>query len=407
MEPALAFFGLSETSTVSELRAAYYSMALLCHPDRGGSREQMAFVCTQYEAATRLLTHQDDGQARMHKLEEALQQQQQMTSDNKCSVAVTVDDVTGGYDERGDGSATTVRQVPTFLEIFEETHEEFNLRFNRSFEQQQQQREGETDPYATQGYGDYLATSENHHCSGGGGERKPTGDTSVPDLPPRTIIPFHGVQEWITPEQEALGCPLPQEEEDAASSTSPCIHDFTLCTPRLRMNDYRNAMTTDTTLQDAAAAKTTGDAAWWLSHHMPRRFNVHRVDGTDTTPSLFVRIPEEAADTEDTVNTVVASQRSWMTQFCLHKRDHQDGGDTQVATSAIPPRVTIGKVTRAESGSEVKDADAECASITNTMSSCVESKWDLIIKQQPEYEWLDCMIQEVVGSLLPPPPSPI
>lgn len=42
-------FGLTSKASASEVRKAYYNMALLCHPDRGGSAEDMTIINAAYE----------------------------------------------------------------------------------------------------------------------------------------------------------------------------------------------------------------------------------------------------------------------------------------------------------------------------------------------------------------------
>ena len=42
-------FGLTSKASADEVRKAYYNMALLCHPDRGGSVEDMTVINAAYE----------------------------------------------------------------------------------------------------------------------------------------------------------------------------------------------------------------------------------------------------------------------------------------------------------------------------------------------------------------------
>jgi DnaJ domain len=42
-------FGLTSAASMDEVRKAYYNMALFCHPDRGGSAEEMAVVTAAYK----------------------------------------------------------------------------------------------------------------------------------------------------------------------------------------------------------------------------------------------------------------------------------------------------------------------------------------------------------------------
>jgi len=43
------FMGLTFNSTIDDLRKAYYTMSLSCHPDKGGSNEAMAVLHTAYK----------------------------------------------------------------------------------------------------------------------------------------------------------------------------------------------------------------------------------------------------------------------------------------------------------------------------------------------------------------------
>ena len=44
-----SLFGLSESFTKKELQSAYFEMALITHPDRGGTKEEMHTVIKAYE----------------------------------------------------------------------------------------------------------------------------------------------------------------------------------------------------------------------------------------------------------------------------------------------------------------------------------------------------------------------
>ena len=444
MEPALELFGLSPTATLSELRAQYYDMALLCHPDRGGTAEQMRYVCTQYEAAQQLLAHHADSHARMQQFEQAA-----------CTAAaaslptfvtddggVTADDGGGGVDEGGvgvtadDGAMPPI--LPTFLEIFEETHAEFNQRFNTSFERRD--AGDEPDPYATQGYGAYVE---------GAGR-------ALPDLLPSELVPFEGVREWVAPELEAAGYPLQHDasadataekdggDEDGggARARSTRIDDFTLCTPALRMYDYCHAMESaefDAAEFDAAefdAAGADAEDVRWLRAHMPR--HLHRLVRLPhpTSTALHMRVPRPGANAASAWRCVVSAasldeaecaaqqlplatcggggddDQSWI--MCLRLRTD----DTSTA-----PVVEMEAVGRGEEGSGDEDRDdegsgdegggdegrgdegrdgQECHEVVRALRPRVVARWDAIVQQLPEYEWLDRLVQEVVRAFLDP-----
>lgn len=141
-------FGITSTDTLSTLRRRYYDLALLCHPDRGGSADDMRVVQRSYEAAKLALEHQVEGDAKRAHVEATLD-----------AVAETDADP---------------RALPSFRDVFDEVHEHFNTRFHARFEAQGGAGEGgdeatdatsatdapeglfAADPYATQGYGDYM-----------------------------------------------------------------------------------------------------------------------------------------------------------------------------------------------------------------------------------------------------------
>jgi hypothetical protein len=59
------FFGLSPTTaTLTELKTAYYQMALLCHPDKGGDPQTMAKVTLAYQWIRQSLETVNDQQTR-------------------------------------------------------------------------------------------------------------------------------------------------------------------------------------------------------------------------------------------------------------------------------------------------------------------------------------------------------
>ena len=53
-------FGLSVDSEVSELKKAYYSLALLCHPDKGGDMDSMVQLINAYNYVKKNLEHKSD-----------------------------------------------------------------------------------------------------------------------------------------------------------------------------------------------------------------------------------------------------------------------------------------------------------------------------------------------------------
>ena len=139
-------FGLTADDSLAVLRRRYYDLALLCHPDRGGSADDMRVVQRSYEATKAALEHQAEGDAKRAHLEAQLD---------------TVEDEDG------------VKDIPSFRAIFDEVHDHFNQRFHAAFEAEAAaEGAGPTtcpapasttddglfavDPFVAQGYGDYM-----------------------------------------------------------------------------------------------------------------------------------------------------------------------------------------------------------------------------------------------------------
>lgn len=51
------FFGVTPNSTLRELSQAYYQMALICHPDKGGSSESMKYISIAYRWIREQMEH--------------------------------------------------------------------------------------------------------------------------------------------------------------------------------------------------------------------------------------------------------------------------------------------------------------------------------------------------------------
>lgn len=364
-EPALAFFGLSATASLRELRAAYYEMALLCHPDRGGDAPQMRAVCAHYENAKTLLGFHAESVARMQQHEQS-------------------------NHERPDAPPS----LPTFLEIFEETHEQFNQRFNASFEAEQQQQRA-PDPFQTQGYGEYLLPS-------GEEEREP------PSMPPRALVCGGGVDGCRDSRSDAAGCIDPPEH----------IDDFTLCTPALRMQDYRYATT------DADTTRPTAPSpGQWLHAHMPRHLHALARQRDIGSNELCVRVPNPAPASEVAHNNT-ATWRSIAVKESLSEAEMEveqlwrELEEPEHTTREVMLRVRSsndGVAPDAGAAGDAEDggADAELcflhdddtdarhpASLTKERVKQIEERWADIQRENPEFEWVDRLVQEVVHAFV-------
>jgi hypothetical protein len=110
-------FGLAaESASPDALKAAFYELALLCHPSRGGSDEQMHAVVEAYERVLLVLVPSEPRNAVRRRL-------------NRQSPPDPPDPPV---------AAAARWSLPGFMDIFEETHAQFNSHFNTMFESQQQ-----------------------------------------------------------------------------------------------------------------------------------------------------------------------------------------------------------------------------------------------------------------------------
>lgn len=135
-------FGITAHDSLKELRKRYYDLALLCHPDRGGSKEDMLVVQRTYEALKAAMEHQAEGDCKREYLETKLRELEK--------------------------EQTTTTEIPGIRAIFDEVHDHFNQRFNDAFDAQTNATSDATepqpldfvDPYVEQGYGDYMIIRE-------------------------------------------------------------------------------------------------------------------------------------------------------------------------------------------------------------------------------------------------------
>lgn len=99
----LNLFGLQDGDGMAVLRRRYYDFALMCHPDRGGSAEDMVVVQRQYEHAKRELEARDSASDRMQQLEALAQGT--VTDDTPVpDMRAIFDEVHGAWQAGGDGA---------------------------------------------------------------------------------------------------------------------------------------------------------------------------------------------------------------------------------------------------------------------------------------------------------------
>jgi curved DNA-binding protein CbpA len=126
--------GVNYNSSNTELKKAYYHLALLCHPDKGGCKDDMDIISKAYHYAREQINNKTD------KTYEELQDE----FDEFCKAQL---------DKKPD----------TFAYIYEETND-WIVDFNKEFELQRKtslDNDEENNPYSLQnGYGNLMKQSD-------------------------------------------------------------------------------------------------------------------------------------------------------------------------------------------------------------------------------------------------------
>jgi hypothetical protein len=143
-------FGLTNTTTLKELKRKYYDFALLCHPDNGGSTEDMQVVQSCYEEAKQQLEWTQSSHDKMDRLVDALE----------CGTL---------RDDLPHSEANpSAPSFPSLRDIFDDVHSQFHAICHQTTPDAPDGVSGSTtpgvvkacgpeeDPYATQGYGSYM-----------------------------------------------------------------------------------------------------------------------------------------------------------------------------------------------------------------------------------------------------------
>jgi len=182
--------GVNTNSTISELKKNYYNLALICHPDRGGEKEEMQMLHSSYKYVLEQLNgiRNDTYEDAENELKEFYQQQKD-------------------------------QELPTFYNIHLECNE-WLQKFNQEFESLKID-ENELDPFKD-GYGDLMDNSELSEDYTDIINQKPK-NTFVTD-----IIEYkepNSFNNFITK------CPVKGEK----------ISDFSCLDGNINMNDYKNA----------------------------------------------------------------------------------------------------------------------------------------------------------------------
>ena len=115
-------------SSIKNLKKNYYQLSLYCHPDKGGSKDDMIIIQNAYEYIK--LQLENSTEQTYEQLEQEFQE--------FCKIQE--------------------KEPPKFCKIFSETHEEWNNIFNTSYSEQKYSN------LFDKGYGEYMDQSENIHA---------------------------------------------------------------------------------------------------------------------------------------------------------------------------------------------------------------------------------------------------
>lgn len=130
-----SLFGISYKSDLTELKKAYYSMSLICHPDKGGNKDEMIVILNAYRYVREQLENKTE------KSYEDLENE----FENFCN------------EQKNE-------KIPKFGEIYEETSD-WIIEFNKEFERKNNfndKLEIENNPYkknpfdSDSGYGSFM-----------------------------------------------------------------------------------------------------------------------------------------------------------------------------------------------------------------------------------------------------------
>jgi len=123
--------GLNTNSSINELKKAYYHLSLLCHPDKGGNKEDMMILHRSYKFISEEFSKRDNQKSTYQELE---------------------DEFTKFCKEQES------EKPPSWSQIYHETNDwinEFNNEFNNQFNKEYTWKND-----LNQGYGELMETSE-------------------------------------------------------------------------------------------------------------------------------------------------------------------------------------------------------------------------------------------------------
>ena len=127
-------FGLTTDSSLSDLKKSYYELSLICHPDRGGDKDQMVTVHNSY-----------------------LYLKEQLSNHNHEDLSETYQNLELQFQEF---CQQQNKELPEFCTIYEENND-FIQKFNSQFEQRHQHLEQDQSGPFQSGYSTLMEPSDN------------------------------------------------------------------------------------------------------------------------------------------------------------------------------------------------------------------------------------------------------
>ena len=202
-----ALLGVTVNSTFNELKRNYYNMALMCHPDKGGSGDDMHIVLMAYNYCKEQLEKKEAKETTYEKLEE----------------------------EFADFCKNQEAQLPTFSSVYEETND-WIKDFNREFEGLNMNNGG-----SSNSVGDVVM---NDPFKDGYGDLMDIGDDENADENPIDLIDYNDIEEQVSSNQ--FKNQIVKYEEPAVLPDTityfplNCekLDDFSGVSNNLQMNDY-------------------------------------------------------------------------------------------------------------------------------------------------------------------------
>ena len=210
-----ALLGVTVNSTFNELKRNYYNMALMCHPDKGGSGDDMHIVLMAYNYCKEQLEKKEAKETTYEKLEE----------------------------EFADFCKNQEAQLPTFSSVYEETSD-WIKDFNSKFEGLNMNNGGGCGGSSNSNSNSVVDVVMNDPFKAGYGDLMDIGDEENSDEQPIELIDYNDIEEHVSSNQ--FKNQIVKYEEPAVLPDTithfplNCekIDDFSGVSNNLQMNDY-------------------------------------------------------------------------------------------------------------------------------------------------------------------------